>query len=33
VARGGVLVQQAPEFALQIMKVMAVRLRKMNERI
>ena len=27
------MVQQTPEFALQIMKVMAVRLRKMNERI
>jgi CRP-like cAMP-binding protein len=27
------LVQQAPEFALQIMKVMADRLRKMNERM
>ena len=31
--RFGAMIQQTPSFALQIMKVMAGRLRKMNERI
>jgi len=31
--RFGTMIQQTPSFALQIMKVMAGRLRKMNERI